>query len=475
VSARVRRLDLFLFFAAALFLCTANLGSTTLAPLDDCFYAEKAAEMESHPGFTVTWLGRPAFQNPPGQIWIVAAAMRALGSNDLAARAPEALMTVGVLAGTAWIGAELLSPAAGLAASALLAASPLFLNNARRVMFEMPTLFWMVLAMAALVAWRRRPSAILVFAPALAMAMLTKSVLGLTPLAVALVAALLLREWRPLLRDSYFWLAVALGLVFGASWWIEQVRVFGLGFLHVHFQQEVGRSLAPVSPWQRVIGVPAILVREFEPALLLAALGVRTLWTASREVSRAGDLAARAPFHGARLLLVWAIVPVAVAFGSAAQSSHYVFAMFTALALIGGAWLDARWPRATRVFATRVVPALMIAGGVVLWVRPLLLTRDVNRPFHDAAAIFAERVPLRVEVAFLGDDYWRYANPLLWYDGRELGTDARTSAEAMLRARVSGGLLLVERRRLAGLPPAIANAPRIFATKEAVLLDLGRN
>ena len=460
-APRLSRVNLLLFFLAAIFLFTANLGATTLASLDDGFYAEKAAEMEAHPGFTVTWMGRPAFQNPPGEIWVLAASMHAFGVNDGAARVPAALFALGVLAGTVWIGARLVSPLAGLGAAALLALSPLFLNNARRVMLEMPSLFWMVLAMVALVEWRRRPRAIFLFAPALAMALLTKSVLGFTPLAVALVAALLLAEWRPLLRDSRFGLAVALGLLFGASWWIDQVRTFGTGFLKLHFMAEIGRrSLASLSAWQRISGYPRILLVEFQPVLLLAILGIAAAWKRRDEV-------------GARLLLVWAILPVVVALFSAAQSSHYVFAILPALALIGAAWLASRWPGAVRVIAARVVPALMIAGGVVLWMRPQLLTRDVNRPFKDAAPVFAERVYAHVEVAFLGDDYWRFANPLMWYCGRELGTDARTVEEAMLRARASGGLLLVERGRLPKLPAAIASSPKILETKDAVLLDYG--
>ena len=341
---RLARLDFLLFFLAAIFLFTANLGGTTLASLDDGFYAEKGAEMDAHPGFTVTWMGRPAFQNPPGEIWILAASMHAFGVNDAAARLPGALFTIGVLAGTALLGARLLSPLAGLGAAALLALSPVFLNNARRVMLEMPSLFWMVLAMVALVEWRRRPRTIILFAPALAMALLTKSVLGFTPLAVALLAAALLPEWRGLLRDSRFWLAVALGLVFGASWWIDQSRTFSTAFLKLHFAEEIGkRSLASTSVVQRIFGYPRILLVEFEPVLLAALLGIAALWKSRADA-------------GARLLVVWALVPVLVALASAAQSSHYVFAIFPALALIGTAWLASRWPRAVRVLATRVVP-----------------------------------------------------------------------------------------------------------------------
>jgi 4-amino-4-deoxy-L-arabinose transferase-like glycosyltransferase len=449
------------FFAAALLLFTANLGGTSLAPLDDCFYARKAAEMAAHPGMTVTWGGRPAFQNSPGQLWLVAASLRVFGANDFAARLPAALMAFGVLALTAWIGARLRSPAAGLTAAALLAASPLFLNNARRVMLEIPLLFWMTLAMAAVVGWRRRPAAILLFGPALAMAMLTKSVLGLTPLLVAGVAAAEFKEWR-VARDPRFWIAVALGLGLGASWWLQQWSAFDGEFARVHFSREIaGRSLESVGWWQRVLGYPAILLAQFEPVLVLA---IPAAWWI-------GD-SGRDGFGDASLLLPWAVLPVGIALFSSAQSAHYVFAIFPALALIAGIGLSERWPRVARVVALRVVPALLLVGAAVLWLRPELLTRDVNRPWRDGAGAPAVRAAAGGEVAFLGSDYWRQANPLLWYANLRLGASAPTAAEAIERARLGDRLLLVERARLAELLRLAPRATTVIDARDAVLLRL---
>ncbi len=458
----VTRRDAVVFFAAAALLFTANLGGTSLAPLDDCFYARKAAEMAAHPGMTVTWAGRPAFQNPPGQLWLMAASLRAFGENDFAARLPAALMSLGVLAGTAWIGARLLSPAAGLAGAALLMGAPIFLNNSRRAMLDTPALFWTVAALAALVASRRRPGMALLFAPALAMAMLTKSVLGLAPLLVALAAAALLREWRPLLRDPRFLAATALGLALGSIWWLHQWRAHGAGFLEVHFVREIAaRSSEPVGAARRLLGYPAILLSQFQPLVLLAIPGA---WHVTRD--------ARGAAPASRLLLAWALVPLAVALASSAQSSRYVFAILPALALLSAAWLDARWPRATRGFAARVAPALALAGAALLWARPDALTRDRQRPYRDAAPALAARVPAGREVAFLGDDYWRIANPLLWYDGLRLAPSAASAADAITDARARDGLLMVGRSRWEELPPGAREGRRWIETADAVLLEL---
>lgn len=448
---------------AALLLFTANLAGTTLPPLDDCFYARKGAEMAAAPGMTVRWAGNPAFQNPPGHLWILAASFRLFGVNDAAARLPTGLMAVGSLAGLAWIGARLLSPAAGVAGAALFAVSPFFLNHGRRVMLEVPLLFWTVAAMMALVAWRRRPNAVLAFAPALGMAILTKSVLGLMPLGVALAAGILLPAWCPLLRDVRFWVAASLGLALGASWPVHQWLAYGHEFLDVHFVREIaGRSLAETRPSDRLLGYPAILFTQHAPAFL-AALPATWSWLRSWRERSAGPAA---------LLMAWGWLPLFLYALSSAQSARYVFPLMPAFALLGGAWLEQRWPRATRVAATRVVPLLLAVAAAIFWVRPEWLTRDGNRPYRDAAATLAARAPRGTEVAFLGGDYWRFANPLLWYAGLRLGPQAPTGEEASVRALTGSRLLLVERGRLAEVPAAVASAPRIVETRDAVLLDL---
>ena len=87
--------------------------------LDDCFYARKAVETERDGGFfTVTWAGRPAFQNPPLQIWLTARSFALLGEHDLAARLPSILMALGILMGTYRIAQLTVGPIAGVGASA---------------------------------------------------------------------------------------------------------------------------------------------------------------------------------------------------------------------------------------------------------------------------------------------------------------------------------------------------------------------
>jgi 4-amino-4-deoxy-L-arabinose transferase-like glycosyltransferase len=419
----------------------------------------------------------------------MAACMRALGVGDAAARLPSALMAIGVLAGTAWIGAALVSPAAGATAAALLAISPFFLNNARRAMMEMPLAFWTTLAIMALVAGRRRRDGVWLLAPALAMAILVKSVLGLMPLAVALVAIVAHPAWRPLAREPRFWTAAAIGLALGASWPLHQWRAYGAAFIEQHFAREIlGRSLAPSPPLSRLLGYPAMLLAQFEPVILLALPGAWWMarsWRSGARAAAAAVAVESAPGAGARpstpaaasdpapgLLLAWAIVPIAVAALSAAQSPRYVFPTFPALALLAGGWLVARWPRLSAWVSRWAVPALLLAGALVFWLAPGWLSRSVHDPFRDRASAIRARVPAAATIPYCGADYWRIANPLLWYDDRRLEASAASAADALERARRGAQVLMCDRARLGDLPPAAARASRLIETREAVLLDL---
>ena len=96
-ASRPRR-ELAILLLAGAVLFTANARELSLPALDDCFYARKAVEMErSGHFFTVTWADRPAFQNPPLQIWLTARSFALFGENDLAARRVGELVSVHVI------------------------------------------------------------------------------------------------------------------------------------------------------------------------------------------------------------------------------------------------------------------------------------------------------------------------------------------------------------------------------------------
>lgn len=111
--------------AAALF--AAGMSTLSLPSLDDAMYARKGVEMaRAGGGFTVTWAGRPWFENPPLQFWLLALSFRLFGEGDGAARLPALLMGCATLLLTFLLGRRLLDEKAALAGVALLLLSPIY-------------------------------------------------------------------------------------------------------------------------------------------------------------------------------------------------------------------------------------------------------------------------------------------------------------------------------------------------------------
>jgi 4-amino-4-deoxy-L-arabinose transferase-like glycosyltransferase len=435
-----------LLAGAALF--TANARALSLPALDDAFYARKAVEMERGGRvFTVTWAGRPAFQNPPLQIWLTARAFALFGENDFAARLPSMVMALGTMAVTYRIASLTLGPAAGVGAAALLLASPTFVNHARRSMLEMPLAFWVALAVLVLVEGLRRPRRHALLALPLAAAILTKSVLGLLPLGILGAGALVCPPLRDRLRRGWVWLGIAAGLALGASWTLHQYLVFGAEAVRTHYLDEiVARSTQPIDVRQLLLGYPLALLASYQPVILPALAGAALLirrWRADRN-------------DPSCLLPVWAALPTVLYSLSSARSPRYLFPIFPALALCASHWITERFPGFALALRARIVPALAVAAAALFWMRPGMLAAS-GTAFFKEDRVIRSRVPEEEPITYLGSraDYWALANPILYYAERRLEAPRESAADALRAASERrSGLILVQRNRQHELPDA---------------------
>src|SRR5262245_54357834 len=106
----------------------------SLPSLEDAFYAREAVEMaRADRVYTVTWNGSPTHQHPPLHLWLVSRTFAALGERDLAARLPTVLMALGLMTLTWRIGVLTVGPSAAVVGTAALLATPIFVDNARRL------------------------------------------------------------------------------------------------------------------------------------------------------------------------------------------------------------------------------------------------------------------------------------------------------------------------------------------------------
>jgi len=466
-----------LLLVLALVVLTANIGGITLPPIDDCFYARKGVEMERRGAFfTVTWNGQPSFTYPSLQFWILGRSFALFGENDAAARLPGALMATAIVAATGWIGAQAAFPVAGVTGMALLLASPYFLNNARRCMTEVPLAFWTTMSLVVLLAGLRRPRLHLLLALPLAAGILTKSLLGFLPLLAYGGGALFSRELRRPLGRPWLWAGVMLGLAGGATWTVHQWRHFGAPALEEHYVTGVlAISTRPIGWLQRLTGYPLILLTWFQPVVIPAVMGL-WFWWRNRGGLKALDLLAHPSLPGARALVAaWWIVPFVLYAASSTQSARYLFPAFPAMAAIGGMWLTGRFPRFASVFRGVVVPAALGILALLYWVAPQALSRDPSRAYVTGGVLLRSRIPPDEPLTFLGHDYWRFANPLLYYNERTLEPSPNDSAdESILRALTrSSRLLLVEKPRLAEVQQTAPEARVVLELPTGVVVSLG--
>lgn len=137
--------------AAAVVLLPLNLLSLQPLHQDEALYATWAQQIAS--GQDV-WLSQTAIDKPPLYLYVLAGAMRLLGSGSTAARLPSLLASAATVLLTFWLGRRLYNPATGLLAAWLAALSPFTLMFAPTA-FTDPLLVALVLGSAVAAAHGR--------------------------------------------------------------------------------------------------------------------------------------------------------------------------------------------------------------------------------------------------------------------------------------------------------------------------------
>jgi hypothetical protein len=361
----------------------------------------------------------------------------ALGERDLAARLPTVLLALGTLVLTWRIGVLTLGPRAAIVGTACLLATPIFVDNARRLMMEVPLTFWIAATVWVYLEARGRPRWHVAIAIPLGAAILTKSVLGLLPL-LALVGTLASEELRAPLRRPWVWIGAGLGLALGATWPLHQWWTQGPDAVASHFLGHVVRRSARDFGIGVLREYPLILLKFYQPIVIPALVG---MWLLLR---RPGPLRER----GA-VLATWIGLPLVLYSLGSFRTPRFLFPILPALALAAGHALVVIVPRVAAVFATLVAPAGAVAVALLFWWSPSSLTRDANAAFKRNAAMIRSAAPRGESVPYLGNHYWASASPLLYYAERHLAPSSPSGAEAVAAARRHRGrLLLVTRRRL---------------------------
>jgi 4-amino-4-deoxy-L-arabinose transferase-like glycosyltransferase len=349
---------------------------------DEGRYAEIPREMVASGDWVTPRLDSlKYFEKPPLQYWVTAAAYEVWGQHEWTARLWVGLSGFLGLLLTAWIGTRLYGPMSGALAALVQAGSLLYLALSRVSTLDMGLTFTLELALAGLLLLvRPAPSeqrastrnAALLLAVGVALAFLSKGLVGiLIPASVAAIYMLLRRDWD-LLRRARPWWTLAMLALLAAPWiWLVEQRNPGFAqffFVHEQFDRFLTRVHHRYQPdWYFI----PVLLGGFMPWTPLLPAIARRCWLDIR----AGD--------GAALLLATWVV-FAFVFFSFSQSKliPYILPIFPALALLAGRTLSSlERVKIRRVLGSAAAIGIVLtAVAMALWFRPTLVRGFVIPP-----------------------------------------------------------------------------------------------
>jgi 4-amino-4-deoxy-L-arabinose transferase-like glycosyltransferase len=359
-----RRLQVILLVVFGL-VWFSNLEYRKLVNPDEGRYAEIAREMVASGDWTTPRLNDiKYFEKPALQYWATAAAYAVFGEHHWTARLWSALTGfLGVLM-VFFTGRRLFSEETGWNSALVLGSSLLYVLIGHVNTLDMGVSFLLsaavcafCLAQSEMTDARKRRRWMLAAWAALALAVLSKGLIGLVLPGAALALYILLeREWR-LVGRLHLLPGLTLFLLITVPWFVavslanpEFARFF---FIHEHFERFLtkahGRYQAPY---------------YFIPVLLAGMLP----WTVTLidALARAWKRVPERNFQAQRFLLLWAAVVFVFFSASSSKLVSYILPMFPALALLTGARLTQLGARA---LAWQTLP-VALAGIVVLALLP---------------------------------------------------------------------------------------------------------
>jgi len=336
-GAPVSRRALFALLAAFALAWFCNLGYRHLVKPDEGRYADIPREMlASGDWLTPRINGYKYFEKPPLQYWATAVSLSAFGMNEWAARLwPGLTGFLGVLL-VFWAGNRLFGPPAGLLGAAVTASAPLYAIVGHLLTLDMALSFFMSAAVFAFAVAQgeagepARRRWMLCGWAAMALAVLTKGLVGVVLPAGAVAAYVLVqRDWN-LLRRLYLVRGGLLFLAIAAPWFVmvslanpEFARFF---FIREHFERFLTKEHDRYQPMWYFIPVLLIGIVPWIVALFPA---LRDAW---RRAPAAG-------FDARRFLLLWCAVVFVFFSASDSKLVSYILPLFPALALLIGDYL----------------------------------------------------------------------------------------------------------------------------------------
>ena len=388
---------------AALIVIGYRMWSLPLLSPDEGRNAEVAREMKESGAWLVpTYNQLPYLDKPAFYFRTVALSLSIFGDNHVGARMPSALFAMAVLVLVWWVTHCFCGPRAASLAVLVTATTPLFISQARIVIFDMSLCLFVSGAifagfLAEIGPLERRRRGLLLAAGCAGVATLIKGPVGLIiPLLVLATFHVVSRQWSALLRlvhpfNALVFVVVVLPWFLGVSMHHPDFPDYGL--VQESFKRFTTGQFHRKGPaYYYALVMPA----TFLPWSLMLPGGLWIAYTATRERQRLGPLN--------RLLLLWGVVVLGFFSLSQSKLPGYILSVSVPFGILMGQVLD-RALGDSRSRAHRVLcgAAKLLLGVVLLLV---VATLVVAPQFGILPS------PLRMK-GFDGSEYGPFAPQLL--------------------------------------------------------------
>jgi 4-amino-4-deoxy-L-arabinose transferase-like glycosyltransferase len=446
-----RQYQFWALFVISSILLFSNLHKGGLSGYDDAFYAHYGKQMIlTGDWWSLRLNGYHIFEFPPMFPWLEALSMKVFGVTDFAAKFPAALSGLLTIILAYLVAKELFDGFwAPVFAMAVMSGTQYFIKYAMHSMTDAPFTFFFTLAIYLYLKALKDPWRFLLSGAAIGAAILTRSVIGLIPLAIIFLSLIVTRN-RALLLSKYFIGAVALSIALPAVWYGSQYSLYGTRFLKEHFsfvagkiggqeavvrddlrRQEVilcrtidGQELKVMTPTDAapgsgaggrfirfVLGIleyPKLLLRYYWPWLPLTLIG---LVAQVKAFVRSRDAAAA-------LLVIWVACVLAPFSVAEAKVLRYIMPIFPAFAILAAAPLS-RWADSSRS-ALRVKSAYLLALAALLLAALFPKPRERAEDMRSLAPIIdSNSNPTRRVILYTyGELRHNYMSQLVWYSNR---------------------------------------------------------
>jgi 4-amino-4-deoxy-L-arabinose transferase-like glycosyltransferase len=238
-KSNVSPYPLILLVAVASVALLHRLSTGSLPPFDDTTYALVSKTiLKTGDWITMRWLDIPylLFGKPPLNFWFTALFFKLFGVGEFAARLSSAIHGVLGIVAVYYMGKELHSRFAGIAAGFFLLSLPDYFKLSQSAMLDVPVTFYITLSLLFYLLAEKTGRLLhyALFGVGFGLAIMTKSLVGLLPLIMIGLYHLLTKNLKPLFT-ARFVAGLGFGFLVCFPWHFWQYLRFGRSFFTQFF------------------------------------------------------------------------------------------------------------------------------------------------------------------------------------------------------------------------------------------------